>query len=172
MKLRDIDLKNISLNPNHCLPSLSVNEVNFDAYFFYMRDDNYYMKICLALSKKAAEKGNTAVGAVLVKDEEIISEAEEAVVTKNDVTCHAELEAIRIAVPKLRTTNLSGCTLYSTHEPCVMCAYAIRFYKIKKVVYLHKANYLGGVSSFLPLLVSDQVPPHWSNAPVIVQLEM
>lgn len=130
------------------------------------------MKICLALSKQAVEKGNSAVGAIVVKDDEIVSEAEEAVTTKNDITCHAELEAIRIAVHKLGTTNLSGCSLYSTNEPCVMCAYAIRFYKIKKVIYLHKAKFLGGVSSSLPLLITNEVPPHWSDAPIIVQLEM
>ena len=95
-----------------------------------------------------------------------------AVSTKKDITCHAELEAIRIAVHKLGTINLYGCILYSTHEPYVMCAYAIRFYKIKKVVYVHKANYLGGVSSPLPLLVTNEVPPHWNDAPIIVQLEM
>jgi tRNA(adenine34) deaminase len=130
------------------------------------------MKICLALSKQSVEKGNSAVGAIVVKDDEIVSEAEEAVTTKNDIICHAELEAIRIAVQKLGTTNLSGCILYSTNEPCVMCAYAIRFYKIKKVVCLHKAKYLGSVSSSLPLLVTKEVPPHWSDAPIIVQLEM
>jgi tRNA(adenine34) deaminase len=148
------------------------NEINFGAYLLQMRNDHYYMEICLTLSEQAAEKGNTAVGAVVVKDDEIVSEAEEAASTKKDITCHAELEAIRIAVHKLGTINLSGCILYSTHEPCVMCSYAIRFYKIKKVVYLHKANYLGGVSSPLPLLVTNEIPPHWSNAPVIVQLEM
>ncbi len=137
-----------------------------------MKDDHSYMEICLALSKQAAEKGNTAVGAVVVKDDEIVSEAEEAVTTKNDITCHAELEAIRTAVHKLGTTNLSDCILYSTHEPCVMCAYAIRFYKIKKVVYLHRTKYLGGVSSRLPLLVTNEVPPHWNDAPIIIQLEM
>ncbi len=133
-----------------------------------MRNDHYYLQICLVLSKQAEEKGNTAVEAVVVKDDEIVSEAEEAVNTKNDITCHAELEAIRIAVNKLGTINLSDCILYSTHEPCIMCSYAIRFYKIKEVVYLHEAKYLGGVSSSLPLLVTNEVPPHWSNAPIIV----
>lgn len=137
-----------------------------------MRNDHYYMEICLALSQQASEKGNTAVGAVVVKDDEIVSASEEAVISKNDITCHAELEAIRIAVHKVGTTDLSRCILYSTHEPCVMCAYAIRFYKIKKVVYLHKAKYLGSVSSTFALLVTNEVPPHWSNAPIIVQLEM
>jgi tRNA(adenine34) deaminase len=137
-----------------------------------MRNDHYFIQICLALSKQAAAKGNAAVGAVVVKNDEIISEAEEAVTTKNDITCHAELEAIRTAMRKPGITNLSGCILYSTHEPCVMCAYAIRFYKIEKVVYRHKAKYLGSVSSSFPLLVTNEVPPHWNDAPVIVQLEM
>lgn len=130
------------------------------------------MQICLALSKQAVAKGNSAVGAVIVKNDEMISEAEEAVITKNDITCHAEMEAIRIAMHKPGMTNLSGCILYSTHEPCLMCAYAIRFYKIEKVVYLHKAKYLGSASSPFPLLTTGEVPPHWNDAPVIVQLEM
>lgn len=136
-----------------------------------MRNDHYYLDICLALGKQAAEKGNTAVGSVVVKDDEIISEAEEAVNTKNDITCHAELEALRLAVHKLGRMNLSGCILYSTHEPCVMCSYAIRFYRIKKVVYLHKATYLGGVSSSLPLLITTEIPPHWSVAPIIIHIK-
>jgi len=129
------------------------------------------MQRCLVLSRQAAAKGNSAVGAVIVRNNEMISEAEEAVNTKKDITCHAELEAIRKTVHLLDTTNLSDCILYSTHEPCVMCAYAIRFHQIKKVVYLHKSKYLGSVSSLLPLLTSEEVPPHWSNPPEIVQLE-
>jgi len=89
---------------------------------------------------------------------------------KNDITCHAELEAIRLAVKKLKTNDLSDCILYSTHEPCIMCSYAIRFHKIKKVVYQHAVNYLGGVSSSMPLLISKEAPPHWGEVPVIVHL--
>lgn len=136
-----------------------------------MSSDHYYIEICMELSKKAAEKNNSPVGAVVVKNDEIISMAEEAATTKNDITCHAELEAIRKAVCKLGA-DLSDCILYSTHEPCVMCAYAIRFYKIKKVVYLHNSKYLGAVTSSLPLLITNDVPPHWNAAPVIVQFEM
>lgn len=97
-----------------------------------MNNDHYYIERCIALSKKAAAKNNSPAGAVIVHNKKIISEAEEAATTKNDVTCHAELEAVRAAV-KILGKNLSVCTLYSTHEPCVMCAYAIRFYKIKQV---------------------------------------
>lgn len=137
-----------------------------------MKTDHFFLHRCLELAKKAEEKGNSAVGAVMVKDNEIFSEGEEAVNTRNDITCHAEIEAIRAAVKNLKTNDLSGYTLYSTHEPCIMCSYAIRFYRIKKVVYLQKADYLGGVSSPMPLLVTDQVPPHWGNAPLTVQFKM
>lgn len=89
-----------------------------------MREDIFYINQCKTLAKSAAEKGNSPVGAIIVKDDKIISEAEEAVKSKNDVTCHAEIEAVRIAVKKLNSTNLSECILYTTHEPCIMCSYA------------------------------------------------
>ncbi len=136
-----------------------------------MKNDNYFITRCLVLGELAAAKGNSAVGVVITKGNIIISEAEEAVNSKNDVTCHAEIEAIRLAAKKLVTNNLSGCFLYSTYEPCIMCSYAIRFYKIEKVIHLNEINYLGGVSSSMPLLVTDEVPPHWSEPPVIVHLK-
>lgn len=136
-----------------------------------MTNDNYYMDRCEELANDAAKKGNSAVGAIIVKDDVIISEAEEAGKTKNDITCHAELEAIRIAVRKMEIPDLSDCILFTTHEPCIMCSYAIRFYKIKKVVYKNALNYLGGVTSSMRLLVSEDVPPHWSKPPEIVHLQ-
>ncbi len=135
-----------------------------------MKGDKYYMQRCEALAGEAAAKGNPPVGAIITKDDEIISEAAEAGKSKNDITCHAELEAIRIAVKRMNTNDLSGCVMYSTHEPCIMCSYAIRFHKIKKVVYQNAVKYLGGVSSSMPLLITNDVPPHWSKAPVIVHL--
>ena len=135
-----------------------------------MRPDLYYIQRCEILGKEAATKGDAPVGAVITQDDEIISEAMEAAKNKNDVTCHAELEAIRLAVKKLKTNDLSDCIIYSTHEPCIMCSYAIRFYKIKKLVYQHAVKYLGGVSSSMPLLLAKEVPPHWGDVPVIVHL--
>jgi tRNA(adenine34) deaminase len=132
-----------------------------------MKNAHYYLQRCLALAIQAAEKGNSSVGAVVVKDDEIISEAEEAVKTKNDISCHAEMEAIRQAFKSLNTNDLSACALYTTHEPCVMCSYAIRFYKIREVIYLHQSKYLGGVSSSMSLLTTTEVPPAWSKPPVI-----
>jgi len=136
-----------------------------------MKNDVYYIKRCGLLAQEAAAKGDAPVGSVIIKGDEIISEAIEASKYKNDITCHAELEAIRLAVKKLKTNDLSDCAIYSTHEPCILCSYAIRFYKIRKVVYQHAVIYLGGVSSIMPLLNSKEVPPHWGEVPVIVHLK-
>jgi tRNA(adenine34) deaminase len=136
-----------------------------------MKDDAYYIGRCEILAEEAAAKGEAPVGSVITKGDEIISEAIEASKDKNDVTCHAELEAIRLAVKKLGTNDLSDCVIYSTHEPCIMCSYAIRFYKIKKIVFLHTVKYFGGISSPMPLLTVKEVPLHWSDVPVIVHLK-
>jgi len=135
-----------------------------------MKPDLFYIRRCEILGKAAAEKGEAPVGAVIIKDDEIISEAMEAVKSKKDITCHAELEAIRMAVKKMDSNDLSDCIIYSTHEPCIVCSYAIRFHKIRKVVYEHAIDYLGGVSSSMPLLLVKEVPSHWGEVPVIVQL--
>jgi tRNA(adenine34) deaminase len=136
-----------------------------------MKGDAYYIKRCEILAEEAAAKGEAAVGSVIIREDEIISEAIEASKDKDDITCHAELEAIRLAIKELKTNDLSGCVIYSTHEPCIMCSYAIRFYKIKKVVFLHSINYFGGISSSLPLLLVKETPPHWGDVPEVVQLK-
>ena len=76
-----------------------------------MRSDHYYMQRCGLLGKTAAVKGNSPVGAIIIKADEIVSEAEEAGKSKNDVTCHAEIEAIRFAVAKMQTNDLSDCIM-------------------------------------------------------------
>ena len=134
-----------------------------------MDNDEFCIKRCEFLGVEAAAKGNSPVGAIVVRDGKIVSEAEEANRSKNDVTCHAEIEAIRKAVGLLQTNDLSDCILYTTHEPCIMCAYAIRFYRIKKVVFKNRVPYLGGVTSSFPLLTAkEMMPPHWSAPPEIV----
>lgn len=136
-----------------------------------MKNDVYYIKRCEVLAEEATAKGDAPVGAVVIKGDEIIAEAIEAAKYKNDIICHAELEAVGLAIKKLNTNDLSDCVIYSKHEPCIMFAYSIRFYKIRKVVYQHAVNYLGSVSSAMPLLSSKEVPPHRGEAPVIVHLK-
>ena len=133
-----------------------------------MENYDHFMKLCRVLGEQAAAKGNQPVGTIITSEDVIISEAEEAATSKKDITCHSEIEAIRLAVQKLKSTDLSQCVLITTHEPCIMCAYAIRFHKIKKVVYQNKVKWLGCVTSSMPLLTSIEVPPHWSAPPVII----
>lgn len=131
-------------------------------------NDQFFIERCSTLGKKAANNGNAPVGALITAGNQIICEAEENSAVKRDVTCHAELEAIRKAVILLDSNDLSACTLYTTHEPCVMCAYAIRYYRIQKVVYLSKVDNWGSISSDMPLLTTTRVPPHWSPPPIII----
>ena len=98
-------------------------------------NDEYYMKIALGLANKAFSKGDIPVGAVIVKDNKIISKSYN---TKNIKKCainHAEIDAIRRACKKLNSWHLDDCTLYVTLEPCLMCCGAILQSRIKHVVY-------------------------------------
>ena len=132
-----------------------------------MKPDNWYLEKCEALAIDAANNGESAVGALIVRDNKIISEAGESTKLKNDITCHAEIEAIRHAVKKLKSNDLSNCILYTTHEPCIMCSYVIRYYRIKEVVFLKPVEFLGGFTSSMPLLISENVPAHWRKPPAI-----
>ena len=118
------------------------------------------MERCQDLAAAAQVLGNTAVGAVIVKNGNIVAEAGEATKTKEDITAHAEMEALRIARAKLGT-DLSGCELYTTKAPCVMCAYAIRYHKLSKLVYRDETTHFSGAS----MLTTSEVPKGW-GAPV------
>ena len=72
-----------------------------------MKDDAYYIRLCENFAQNAAAKAEAPVGSVIVKGDEIICKASEASKINDDVTCHVELEAIRLAVKKLRTNDLS-----------------------------------------------------------------
>lgn len=84
-----------------------------------------FMDRCIQLAKRAMLKGNPPVGALLVKNGEVISEGIEAGKSRGDVTAHAEIEIFRNALIQGKK-NFHSCTVYSTHEPCVMCSYVIR----------------------------------------------
>ncbi len=94
-----------------------------------------FMKAALAEAKKAAEKSEVPVGAVIVSDGKIIARAHNVRTTQCDPTAHAEIMALRKAGKKLGHWNLEGAELYVTKEPCVMCAGAIVLSRIKRVVY-------------------------------------
>ena len=118
---------------------------------------------CRTLAISAAEKGNAAVGAVVVQNGIVVGSAEEAVRSKNDITCHAEIEAIRQAVQRLNTNDLSDCQLISTHEPCVMCAYVIRYHRVAAVYYEARVEGVGSINSSHPILIDAEF---WPSKPV------
>ena len=94
-----------------------------------------YMKAAIKQAKKAAEKGEVPVGAVIVRDGEIIARAYNTRETDKNALCHAEIKAIKQACKKLGVWRLTRCELYVTLEPCPMCAGAIINSRIVSVVY-------------------------------------
>ncbi len=98
-------------------------------------DDNYYMKMALQEAQKAYEANEVPVGAVVVCKDRIIARAHNLTETLTDVTAHAEMQAITAASSLLGGKYLNECTLYVTVEPCVMCAGAIGWSQLGKLVY-------------------------------------
>lgn len=94
------------------------------------------MEEALKEGRKAIEKNEGGpFGAVIVKDGKIIAKGHNRVLSTNDPTCHGEIDAIRKACKKLNTYDLKGCILYTTGEPCPMCACACLWANIEKVYY-------------------------------------
>ena len=100
-----------------------------------MADDTFYMKQALAEAHKAADRGEVPVGAVVVCRDRIIARSHNLTETLNDVTAHAEMQAITAAANVLGGKYLTDCTLYVTVEPCVMCAGAIAWAQLGRLVF-------------------------------------
>ena len=98
-------------------------------------DDEYFMKRAFAEAIQAFEKNEIPVGAVVVSGGRIIARAHNLTETLNDVTAHAEMQAITAAANFLGGKYLNDCTLYLTLEPCVMCAGALGWSQIGRIVY-------------------------------------
>ena len=110
------------------------------------------MKLALKEAKKAYDKGEVPVGAVIVKNGKVISKAYNLKEIKNDTTNHAEILAIKKASKKLNSWRLIDCEMYVTLEPCSMCAGALIQSRIKKV-YIGAMDYkTGACGSVLNLL--------------------
>ena len=97
--------------------------------------DDYFMKRALAEAQQAFAEGEVPVGAVVVCQNKIIARAHNQTETLNDVTAHAEMLAITAATNLLGAKYLTGCTLYVTVEPCVMCAGALGWSQVERVVF-------------------------------------
>ena len=97
--------------------------------------DEHYMQMALLEAHKALDAGEIPIGAVIVCNDVIISRAHNLTETLCDVTAHAEMQAITSAANSLGGKYLSDCTLYVTIEPCTMCAGAIGWAQITRIVY-------------------------------------
>ena len=110
--------------------------------------DNHepFLREAIALSKSAMENGNEPFGAVLVKDGAVILRAENSVFTGHDMTNHAEMNLVKLAAQHHDAAFLADCTLYTSTEPCAMCAGAIYWSGIGSMVYACSEARLGEIA--------------------------
>ncbi|MFW6347165.1 MAG: tRNA adenosine(34) deaminase TadA [Cyclonatronaceae bacterium] len=108
-----------------------VNILNLDGPELH----RHFMKLALIEAQKAFDAGEVPVGAVLVRNRRVLSRAHNEVEARRDVSAHAELLALRRACRQLGVKYLSGCTLYVSLEPCPMCAGALLWSKIQRLVF-------------------------------------
>lgn len=126
-----------------------------------MDRDNHYIKRCIEIAEESHKKGDYPFGSVIVRDSDTVIESENTAV--QDVTGHAEINAIKKALDVISDGDLSGCTLYSNFEPCAMCSFVIRDVGIKRVVYSVRSPHLGGHSKW-NILTDSTMPSHFFSA--------
>lgn len=118
------------------------------------------MQAALELAKEAAGLGEVPVGAVVVKDGEIIGRGRNAPISQHDPSAHAEIQAMRDAAARLGNYRLVGCSLYVTLEPCAMCAGAIQHARIANLVYGASDPKTGACGSVIDLMVEARLNHH------------
>lgn len=131
-----------------------------------MASDEEFLRRCLELAQESLERGETPVGSLVARGAEILGEGREATRTRLDPSAHAEVEAIRAACRREGSLKLEGCTLYTTVEPCVLCAYAARSAGLARVVYGIPAGQAGGITSKYAIL-TDPALDRWPPPPEI-----
>ena len=129
----------------------------------WTRFDEEMMNLALSEARIALSEGEIPVGAVIVRDGQLLARARNTRQTQNDPTGHAELNALRLAAQKLGTWRLTGCTIYVTLEPCCMCASAIMQARLQRVVFGAYDRQAGGCGS-LYRLTEDPAFNHFAPA--------
>ncbi len=122
--------------------------------------DHDYMQLALAQAAEARAAGEVPVGAVIVKDGEVIATGFNRPIGRHDPTHHAEIAALRAAAMAIGNYRLPGCTLYVTLEPCVMCAGAMMHARIARVVFGARDPKTGACGSVLNLFANAQLNHH------------
>ena len=111
-----------------------------------MENHEPFLREAIALSKSAVDRGNEPFGSVLVKDGQVILRAENSVFTGHDMTNHAEMNLVKLAAKHHNPASLADCTLYTSTEPCAMCAGAIYWSGIGRMVYACSEARLGEIA--------------------------
>jgi tRNA(adenine34) deaminase len=125
-----------------------------------MVSDTAFMQLALEQAQQAWELGEVPVGAVVVKDGEVIAVGCNQPIGKHDPTAHAEIVALRAAAEKLGNYRLPGCELYVTLEPCVMCSGAMMHARLAKVVFGATDPKTGACGSVVNLFEQEQLNHH------------
>jgi tRNA(adenine34) deaminase len=130
--------------------------------------DDFWMEQCSRIALAAKASGDAMVGAFIVRrsDNTKVASGQETVIGSDDITGHAEINALREAVEVLGTRDLSGCTLYTTTEPCWMCSYLVRELRVGRIVIGRPLFDIGGASSVYPIL-RDTTVSEWGPPPDI-----
>jgi tRNA(adenine34) deaminase len=123
-------------------------------------NEEVFMRLALAEAAQAGEAGEVPVGAVLVKDGEIVATGRNGPIGGSDPCAHAEIVALRAAAQKLGNYRLPGCELYVTLEPCAMCAGAMMHARLARVVYGATDPKTGVAGSVLNLFAYEQLNHH------------
>jgi tRNA(adenine34) deaminase len=118
------------------------------------------MRVALELAQQAGAAGEVPVGAVVVKDGEIVGQGYNRPITAHDPTAHAEIAALRNAAERLANYRLVGCELYVTLEPCTMCAGAILHARIARVIYGAEDPKTGACGSVIDLFSEARLNHH------------
>ena len=111
-------------------------------------DNNYFMGVVNQEAEKALKRGDYPAGCIIVKEGKIVVKTSSMGITQHDPTAHAEILAVSMACKKLGRRTLENCALYTNIEPCLMCAKAIVYAKIKKVVYGTEHKEYGNKKTF------------------------
>jgi tRNA(adenine34) deaminase len=122
--------------------------------------DAAFMREALALAEAAARAGEVPVGAVVVRDGEIVGRGFNAPISSHDPTAHAEIAALRDAAERVGNYRLPGCELYVTIEPCPMCAGAILHARIARVVFGANDPKTGACGSVVDLFAEARLNHH------------
>lgn len=118
------------------------------------------MQIALELARQGAEAGEVPVGALVVKDGEIIGRGYNAPISQHDPSGHAEIRAMRDAAQRIGNYRLVGCTLYVTLEPCAMCSGAIQHARIARLVFGAADPKTGACGSVVDLMAEPRLNHH------------